>query len=313
MRRHILVTNDFPPKLGGIQSYLWELWRRLPPGDFSVHTTPYRGDDEFDAAQDFDVTRSREPVLLPYPWLPGRVDRLSEETCAELVIWDPALPVGLSAPSTGRPYAVVLHGAEVTIPGRLPFTRALLGKVLRGASLVICAGLYAAAEAERAARSSLPTLIVPPGVDTERFSPLDRAERDSVRTELGLPTDAPVVVGVSRLVPRKGMDVLIRAAGLLRSRFPTWSSPLPEQAVTTDVSPASSNTPQHRSACWVGCRTACCPVCTELETCSPCHAGPGGAASNRRASESCSWRQLPAEYPRLPETAVVPPRPSNTV
>lgn len=220
MRRHILVTNDFPPKLGGIQSYLWELWRRLPPGDFSVHTTPYSGDDEFDAAQDFDVTRSREPFLLPYPWLPGRVDRLSEQTGAELVIWDPALPVGLSAPSTGRPYAVVLHGAEVTIPGRLPFTRALLGKVLRGASLVICAGLYAAAEAERAARSSLPTLIVPPGVDTERFSPLDRAERDSVRTELGLPTDAPVVVGVSRLVPRKGMDVLIRAAGLLRSRFP---------------------------------------------------------------------------------------------
>ncbi|MBT3245263.1 MAG: glycosyltransferase family 4 protein [Actinobacteria bacterium] len=220
MRRHLLVTNDFPPKLGGIQSYLWELWRRLPPEDFSVHTTPYRGADEFDAAQGFDVTRSREPFLLPYPWLPGRVNRLSKETGSKLVIWDPALPVGLSALSTGQPYAVVLHGAEVTIPGRLPFTRGLLGKVLRGASLVICAGRYAEAEAERAARCSLPTLIVPPGVDTDRFSPLDRAERDSVRTELGLPTDAPVVVGVSRLVPRKGMDVLVRAAGRLRSRFP---------------------------------------------------------------------------------------------
>ena len=30
---HVLVTNDFPPKTGGIQSYLWELWRRLPPED----------------------------------------------------------------------------------------------------------------------------------------------------------------------------------------------------------------------------------------------------------------------------------------
>ena len=27
----LLVTNDFPPKIGGIQSYLYELWRRLPP------------------------------------------------------------------------------------------------------------------------------------------------------------------------------------------------------------------------------------------------------------------------------------------
>ena len=33
---HLLVTNDFPPKVGGIQSYLWELWRRLPPGEVTV-------------------------------------------------------------------------------------------------------------------------------------------------------------------------------------------------------------------------------------------------------------------------------------
>ena len=65
MRRHVLVTNDFPPKVGGIQSYLWELWRRLPADAVRVHTTPHAGADEFDAAQPFPVTRSREPVLLP--------------------------------------------------------------------------------------------------------------------------------------------------------------------------------------------------------------------------------------------------------
>ena len=47
--RHLLVTNDFPPKVGGIQSYLWELWRRLPSDSFAVLTTPYRGAAEFDA------------------------------------------------------------------------------------------------------------------------------------------------------------------------------------------------------------------------------------------------------------------------
>ena len=220
MRRHLLVTNDFPPKVGGIQSYLWELWRRLPADSVAVHSTPYEGAREFDAAQDFAVSRSREPVLLPTPMVSRRVGRLAEAHRADLVIWDPALPVGHVAPKVELPYAVVLHGAEVTVPGRLPGTRQLLRRVLRGASLVICAGRYPAAEAERAAGRPLPTVVVPPGVDTARFQPLDSAERASVRQELGLPVDAPLVVSVSRLVPRKGMDTLIRAAARLRDRVP---------------------------------------------------------------------------------------------
>ena len=215
MRRHLLVTNDFPPKVGGIQSYLWELWRRLPADDIAVHTTPHTGASVFDADQAFVVTRSREPVLLPTPTVVRRVRNLAERQGAELVVWDPALPVGHAARRVGRPYAVVLHGSEVTVPGRLPMARSILARVLRGASLVICAGNYPAAEAERAAGCTLPTVVVPPGVDTDRFRPLDEAERASVRRELGLPVDAPLVVSVSRLVPRKGMDTLIRSAARL--------------------------------------------------------------------------------------------------
>ena len=215
MRRHLLVTNDFPPKVGGIQSYLWELWRRLPAEDIAVHTTPHAGAPVFDADQAFVVTRSREPVLLPTPTVARRVRNLAERQGAELVVWDPALPVGHAGRRVGRPYAVVLHGSEVTVPGRLPVARSMLARVLRGASLVICAGNYPAGEAERAAGCTLPTVVVPPGVDTDRFRPLDEAERASVRRELGLPVDAPLVVSVSRLVPRKGMDTLIRAAARL--------------------------------------------------------------------------------------------------
>jgi len=215
VRRHLLVTNDFPPKVGGIQSYLWELWRRLPADDIAVHTTPHTGASVFDADQAFVVTRSREPVLLPTPTVVRRVRNLAERQGAELVVWDPALPVGHAARRVGRPYAVVLHGSEVTVPGRLPMARSILARVLRGASLVICAGNYPAAEAERAAGCTLPTVVVPPGVDTDRFRPLDEAERVSVRRELGLPVDAPLVVSVSRLVPRKGMDTLIRSAARL--------------------------------------------------------------------------------------------------
>jgi phosphatidylinositol alpha-1,6-mannosyltransferase len=219
-RKHLLVTNDFPPKVGGIQSYLWELWRRLPPDSFTVLTTPYRGAAEWDAEQPFRVVRSREPVLLPYPWLPARVDELADEVGAELVVLDPALPLGAIGPRLRHPYGVVLHGAEVTVPGRLPVSRPLLARVLRGADLVVAAGGYPAHEGERAARRALPTAVVPPGVDTSRFVPLDAQQKAAARRSFGLPVDAPLVVSISRLVPRKGMDTLIRAAARLRHRVP---------------------------------------------------------------------------------------------
>ena len=215
MTRSLLVTNDFPPKIGGIQNYLWELWRRLPPDDVVVHTTPYAGSAEFDAEQPFTVIRSREPWLLPGPHLVRRVDRLASSHDVDLVVIDPALPAGLIGPRLGRPYAVVGHGAEVAIPGRLPGLRRLLRGVLDPAAGVIAAGGYPARECERALGRSLRAFVIPPGVDVGRFRPASRPERDRWRDRLGLRPEIPTVVSVSRLVPRKGMDTLVQAAALL--------------------------------------------------------------------------------------------------
>jgi phosphatidyl-myo-inositol dimannoside synthase len=212
---HLFVTNDFPPKLGGIQSYLWELWRRLDPASFAVLTTPHEGAAAWDTEQPFRVVRTPEKVLWPTPSLAGRIDALAAEIGASLIVLDPALPLGLVGPRLSRPYGVVLHGAEVTVPGRLPVSRSLLAHVLRGASEVIAAGGYPAAEGLRAARRDLPVTVVQPGVDPERFVPLDEEGRAKARALFDLPADGRVVVSVSRLVPRKGMDVLIEAAARL--------------------------------------------------------------------------------------------------
>src|SRR5438874_8382335 len=163
--RHLLVTNDFPPKVGGIQSYLWELWRRLPPDEVTVLTTPYAGTAEWDAEQAIRVERTSERVLFPTPSLARRIDALADEVDASLVLLDPALPLALLGPRLRHPYGLVLHGAEVTVPGRLPGSHAVLRHVLRGAALVVSAGGYALAEAERAAGRALPAVNVPPGVD----------------------------------------------------------------------------------------------------------------------------------------------------
>jgi phosphatidylinositol alpha-1,6-mannosyltransferase len=219
--RHLLVTNDYPPKVGGIQSYLWELWRRLPADRFAVLTTPYRGAGVFDAAEPYRIERTREPVLLPHPGLAKRIRETADAIGADLVVLDPALPLGLLGPGLHRRYAVVLHGAEVTVPGRLPGTRQALARVLAGADRIIAAGGYPAAEAERALGRALPpTTIIPPGVDTSRFHPVDEERRAKTRADFGLPVEGRVVLGVSRLVPRKGFDVLIDAVARLAPQRP---------------------------------------------------------------------------------------------
>jgi phosphatidyl-myo-inositol dimannoside synthase len=220
---HLLVTNDFPPKFGGIQAYLWELWRRLDPESFVVLTARSHPDAEaFDSdqrARGIRIERVGTPVLVPSPQLVRRIRQLARRSGAGLVVIDPAFPLGLIGPHLGLPYAVVLHGAEVTVPGRLPATRQLLRRAVRHSVLAVAAGGYPAREVERALGGDgvPPVVCIPPGVDLDRFHPLGASDRRAARARFGLPA-GPLVVSVSRLVPRKGMDVLVDAAVRLRAR-----------------------------------------------------------------------------------------------
>jgi phosphatidylinositol alpha-1,6-mannosyltransferase len=96
-----------------------------------------------------------------------------------------------------------------------------MGRVVAGAEHVIAAGNYPASEARRVAGDRTPEItVIPPGVDTERFRPIEGAARADVRRRFGLPVDGQVVVGLSRLVPRKGFDVLVDAAARLAPTHP---------------------------------------------------------------------------------------------
>jgi phosphatidylinositol alpha-1,6-mannosyltransferase len=223
MARHLLVTNDYPPKTGGIQVYLHELWRRLEPGRAVVVTASSHPDaSAFDASSDVVVERvAARTLIAPTPRTLAVIEDAIERHQPDLVLLDPAWPLGMLGPRLSRPYGVVLHGAEVAIPARLPIVASSLRYVLRHAEVAICAGTYPEAQARRnAAEWMPPTLHVPPGVDTQRFTPLDPSRRDDVRERMGLSRNALLVSSYSRLVPRKGMDTLIRASALLVRQFP---------------------------------------------------------------------------------------------
>ena len=175
----LLVTNDFPPKIGGIQSYLHELWRRLPVDDATVFTTPYDGDGRVGRAAGVPG-RARARARAAPDAVAGDAHRRRWRATigASVILLDPWLPLGQLGPRlTAAPYVVVVHGAEVTVPGRLPGSRQLGGRVLRGAAGIVAAGHYPAREAERAAGGALRGVVVPPGVDVDRFRPLADADR----------------------------------------------------------------------------------------------------------------------------------------
>ena len=223
MARHLLVTNDYPPKTGGIQVYLHELWRRLEPGRAAILTASSHDDAvDFDASSEVLIERvPRSTLFLPTYAAYRAIEAAIERHQPDLVLIDPAWPLGLLGPRLSKPYGVILHGAEVTIPSRIPLVASSLRYVLRQAEVAICAGSYPEEQARRNAAEGLcPTLLMPPGVDPARFRPLDKVERAEARQEFQLSLDDFLIASYSRLVPRKGMDTLIRATAILAPRYP---------------------------------------------------------------------------------------------
>ena len=218
--RHLLVTNDYPPKVGGIQSYLWEIYRRLPQDKVVIYTTPHPDSESFDQKQTHKIIRSKQRVLLPTRQVANQIRSLAEVEDIDFIMYDPAVPIGILGPKIGIPYGVILHGAEVTIPGRVPIARSLIANVLQHAKLVVTAGDYSTKEAIRAAKQNLPVCVIPPGVDIDRFKPLDKQARSTIRERFNFKDDDEVILTLSRLVPRKGMDVLISATSELMKTRP---------------------------------------------------------------------------------------------
>jgi phosphatidylinositol alpha-1,6-mannosyltransferase len=219
--RVLVVTNDFPPRPGGIQSFVHGIVSRLPPSDIVVYTSRWRGWEEFDATQPYEIVRESTSVLLPTPSVRRRaVSLLQSRECS--AVWFGAMaPLGLLAPALRRAGASRLvgttHGHEVGW-ALLPGPRQLLRRIASGLDVVTYLGEYTRSRLAPALGPYASRMVqLAPGVDTSFFRP--GVVEPDVRARYGLGS-RPVVVCVSRLMPRKGQDTLIRALPVLMRSVP---------------------------------------------------------------------------------------------
>ena len=226
MTRTLLVTNDFPPRPGGIQVFVHNLAVRQPPGSVVVYASTWpRGDRsraaKFDAEQPFEVVREDTAMLLPTPAVARRAAELARAHDCDTVWFGAAAPLGLLADGlrrrTGIRRAVAqTHGHEAGWAA-LPGARALLRRVGDGVDVVTYLAEYFRRRLAPALGGRTDLVRLAPGVDLDAYHP--SVDGSAVRDRYRL-ADRPVVVCVSRLVPRKGQDMLIRALPGVRRRVP---------------------------------------------------------------------------------------------
>ncbi|MEV6809469.1 glycosyltransferase family 4 protein [Streptomyces sp. NPDC051132] len=220
MDKTLVVTNDFPPRPGGIQAFLHNMALRLDPGRLVVYASTWKHGREgaeataaFDAEQPFTVVRDRTTMLLPTPRVTRRAAGLLREHGCTSVWFGAAAPLGLMAPALrgagAERLVATTHGHEAGW-AQLPAARGLLRRIGESTDTLTYLGEYTRSRIAAALGPAAASRMVrlPPGVDEKTFHPASGGAE--VRARLGL-TQRPVVVCVSRLVPRKGQDTLIRA------------------------------------------------------------------------------------------------------
>jgi phosphatidylinositol alpha-1,6-mannosyltransferase len=224
VNRVLVVTNDFPTRRGGIESFVFALCSRLPADEVVVYTASMPAGEQFDAELPFPVVRDPTSMLLPTPVVSRRVQRTFRRFGCDRVMFGAAAPLGLLAPALraagARRIVALTHGHEAWW-ARVPGPRQALRHIGESCDALtyvsefcrsrIAPGLSAAA-ASRMVRLS-------PGVDTSRFHPDCGGEK--VRERLGIGRGDLVVVCAARMVARKGQDTLIRAWPRVRATVPS--------------------------------------------------------------------------------------------
>lgn len=217
----LFLTNDFPPRRGGIQTFVRQLCDALPPDRVVVYAPAHPDAARYDRDLPFEVVRDPQRLLLPTPRLALTIGRLLEERDCTTVLYGASVPLGLLAPRLRVAGAVrqvaLTHGHEVWWAS-LPGTRHALRRVARNVDVMTYVSEYTSRRIAPALRGATCAWVrLSPRADPA-FHP--QVDGSWVRLRHGISSDSLVVVCVARLVRRKGQDRLVRIWREVLQRFP---------------------------------------------------------------------------------------------
>lgn len=218
--RTLLVTQDFPPLHGGIQTYMAEiapiLNQKCP--FFAVIAPREPGSETWDAQQDYPIQRvnvhSSFLVLRLWPLL----NRWIKKHRIERVLfaqWFPAL--ALFKPKGVR-VGIIAHGREYLNHPLGKFGLGLMKFALSKADYIFPNSHRTATLVPREFQHKI--TVCHPGVNTQQFKPAAMSEIEALRRKWEIPPDAQVLCVLTRLVPRKGVDSLIQVFAKIAARNP---------------------------------------------------------------------------------------------
>jgi phosphatidyl-myo-inositol dimannoside synthase len=217
--RTLVITNDFPPRVGGVQRVVHSLVRELPPDRVTVLAPNWPGWREHDDAEPYRIERFPPTFLWPTRDLGRRAWSLARDMRADVVLFGHVVPTALLSRGLSRrgvPSVALAHGAEYW-EALVPGTATLLRRATAATQRVAACSAFVGRTVRTVVPRQVPVSVLTPGADVERFRPdLDASE---IRSRHRL-SDRPVISCVSRLVPRKGQDVLILAMEAIRRRVP---------------------------------------------------------------------------------------------
>ena len=206
--RLLVITNDYPPKSGGIQTYLGNLVDAYP-GPIRV-LAPADGPAVGTARGEENVRRGRRRFMWPTRRTVDWFIAEARDFQADAIFFGAPHPLTRAArrirDELGVPVGILCHGAEITIPAAIPGLRTWLRRTLRQADVLFAVSRFTQHKVSRlTGRDVVP---IGAGVEVDLFTPADHP-----------PGNAPPVVGcVSRFVPRKGQHRLLAAAEKLKDR-----------------------------------------------------------------------------------------------
>lgn len=224
MGRTLVITNDFPPRPGGIQTFGYEMVKRFEPSSVTVLTSSWEGCAQFDAAQDFEIVRADTETLLPTRKTLRLARSLVLSGNVTRVLFGAAAPLGLlAAPlrELGVEHIVSMTQGHETGWAITPGTKQALRKIGNDSDTLTYISGYTKAKIAKALSPTAASHMraVVPGVDVEEFHPRNKLQGNKLRAELGW-ENRPVIVCVSRLMARKGQDSLIAALPEVAKQIP---------------------------------------------------------------------------------------------